>query len=445
MVHGPRFYLNHLSHRAMSDTYNNPRRDVISCSALYRLDNCPASWLLSKRAEELGIVPPAGPEADSGTRIHRALETGHESDWDALSPEEGDLAERCQEQAQRVYFEWRERYGISFKGQHLEARVGMTSERSFFVKPITEGMPYIATGQADVLTIGGGSDRLPEYALIMDYKTGRGEVDSADSNAQLRGLAAIVSRLPFGPSQIRVAIIQPWGGQPTVADYDEAALEHARLWLRHVHDKAMLSTGEVRLGDHCQYCPARALCPALREAATYEPDVLEIERLPEDSKTAKSALIARALDLTPEMLTRALKGRRLINWYLGAIEAAARIRLEKGEPVPGYELKEVNGHRAILDSSKAAQAVAHLLENAEGGPAAAIIRSCAISPPDLQDEIRKASGVKRKKDGSEGRGYVLTEDAAKKELAAALGELMTQSKSRRLVEVEVGEQLEDDE
>ena len=421
----------------MSDTYHNPRRDLISCSALYRLDNCPASWHLSKRAKELGIVPPAGEDAHSGTRIHRALETGSDADWNALSPAETDLAERCQEQALSVLSDWLfyTSSAPSAAKQYPEARVGITSERSFFVKPLTEGMLYLATGQADVLYIAG------RHALIMDYKTGRGEVDAAESNAQLRGLAAIVSMLPpNAPAQIRVAVIQPFAGPPTVADYDETALEHARLWLRHVHDKAMLSTGEVRLGDWCQYCPARALCPAKREAL--DTSALTQNGLPDN---AKGAMIARAIELPAEELAGLLKQRRMIKWFVSALEAAARIRLEKGEPVPGYELKEVNGHRTILDSSKAAQAVAHLLENAEGGPAAAIIRSCAISPPDLQDEIRKASGPNMKKDGTRGRGYVLTEKEAKEQLAAALGDLMTQSKSRRLVEVEAGDQLEYDE
>ena len=417
----------------MSDTYHNPRRDVISCSALYRLDNCPASWHLSKRAEELGIVPPAGDDATSGTRIHKALETGSDADWGALSPAEGDLAERCHEQALQVYAEWRNftaDRSIPAK-QYLEARVGITSERSHFVKPLTEGMLYLATGQLDVLYLAG------RHALIMDYKTGRKEVDAVTS-AQLMGLAAIVSRLPNAPAQIRVAVIQPFAGQPTVADYDENALEHSRLWLRHVHDKALYSTGEVRLGDWCRYCPARALCPAKKEAL--DTSALVQNGLPDD---IQGAMMARAMELTGAEVSSILKRERMAKWFFSAAKFAARKKIEAGEDVPGFEIVEVNGKRTIGDSANAAQAVAHLLENAEGGPAAAIIRSCAISPPDLQNEIRKASGVKRKKDGTPGRGYVLTEDAAKKELAAALGELMTQSKSRRLVEVEAGDQLED--
>lgn len=415
---------------AMSDGYNNPRPDVISCSALHRLENCPASWHLSIRAKELDLVPPAGEDAASGTRIHKALETGSDADWQALSPAENDLAERCQEQALQVYWQWMDdaKYG-DVRRQYLEARVGITAERSYFVNSLTEGMPYFATGQADVLYIAG------DYALVMDYKTGRGETDDADSNAQLQGLAAIVSRLPNAPSKIRVAIIQPFAGPPTIADHGVASLHAARHWLSHVHDKAMTG-GEPNLGDWCQYCPARALCPAKNESL--DASALVQNGLPDD---AKGAMIARAIELPAEELAGLLKRRRMIKWFVSALEAAARIRLEKGEEVPGYELKEVNGRRTIEDSAKAAQAVAHLLEKAEGGPAAAIIRSCKISPTDLQNEIRKASGVKPKKDGTPGRGYFMTEKEAKDELAAALGDLMTQSKRRQLVEV--GGQLED--
>lgn len=416
----------------MSEAYHNPRQDVISCSAIHRIENCQASWHLSKRAKELDLVPPAGEDAASGTRIHRALETRLVADWAQLSPTELDLAERCEDQAQRVYSEWTtETSDAEVHRQYLEARVGITEQRSYFVKPLTEGLSYLATGQADVLYIAG------DYALIMDYKTGRDEVESAESNAQLRGLASIVSMLTNAPSKIRVAIIQPWMGQPSLADYDDTALDGARQWLRHVREKAMAG-GEPKLGDWCQYCPARALCPAKRDAM--DTSALVQSGLPDD---AKGAMIARAIDLPAEDLAGLLKRRRMIGWFVSALEAAARIKLENGEAVPGYELKEVNGRRTIEDSAKAAQAVAHLLEKAEGGPAAAIIRSCKISPADLQDEIRKASGKRIKKDGSQGKNYAMTEDAAKEQLAAALGDLMTQPKSRRLVEV--GGQLEDDE
>ena len=423
----------------MSDTYHNPRPDVISCSALYRLENCPASWHLGRRAKELGLVPQAGEDAASGTRIHRALETGSDADWSALSPAEGDLAERCYEQAQRVYADWCEMVYQSSPSpsenplpklkQYVEARVGITETRSHFVTELTQGMPYLATGQADVLYIAG------RYALIMDYKTGRGEVDAADSNAQLRGLAAIVSMLRSAPSNIRVAVIQPFCGPPTVADYDKLALEHSSQWLRHVHDKAMIG-GEPKLGDWCQYCPARALCPAKREAL--DTSALVQHGLPDD---AKGAMMARAMELTGEEVSSILKRERMAKWFFAAAKFAAKKKIEAGESVPGFEIQEVNGRRTIEDSAKAAQAVAGLLANAEGGPAAAIIRACKINPTDLQDEIRKASGVKPKKDGTPGRGYALTEKAAKEQLSAALGDLMTQPKSRRLVEVDG--QLED--
>ncbi len=69
-----------------------------SASALNRLDNCPASWNLSKGIAE----PPAGPEAESGRRIHKWLETGDNEDWLAMSDEEQEIAERCDDQIKQL-------------------------------------------------------------------------------------------------------------------------------------------------------------------------------------------------------------------------------------------------------------------------------------------------------------------------------------------------------
>ena len=74
------------------------------------------------------------------------------------------------------------------------------------------------TGQADVIARSGNR------AIVIDYKTGRGETQPADSNAQLRGLAVLVAlwyrSKGITLDSVRVAIVAPWQGPPTVADFD---------------------------------------------------------------------------------------------------------------------------------------------------------------------------------------------------------------------------------
>lgn len=424
--------------------FRNERFGVPSCSALDRLEKCPGSWSLSLEAERQGLVPPTGPEAESGNRIHRWLETGADEDWNALTLAEQDTAERCLRQRDEVVREWEMSLpdGAYFPLEYefRERRFFFDGQESGEVAADTKATP-IVTGAPDVLIIG-ESLKDQTCILILDYKTGPGAVAHAVENAQLRGLAAIAARFSSRPVKIRVAIIQPLCGPPSVADYGAKELEAALAWLlRVVSASTVRHIDFTKAGDHCQYCPARAICPTLRDTAKEQPLALIQDGLPPDNQ--QSAMIARALDLPGDDIAHALRQLRLLNIYAAAIKAAARMKLERGEAVPGYELREVEGPRKIEDPSKAAAAVAPLLANAEGGSAAAILRAAKLSAKTLTDEIRKASGPKISRNGSHGRGYNLTEQAAKDALADALGDNLTRKKSIRLAEV--GEALEDDE
>jgi len=408
----------------------DPRRGLPSCSALYRLANCPASHHLGKEAEVAGLAPQSGPEADSGTRIHRYLETGEDSDWESLKHDERETAEICVSMRDRLIAEW------SLDGSeiehHLERRLGLTRLGNVCaVRDDNADVDFIITGMADAVLV----DRRNRRGLVMDYKTGRGDVDHAADNAQLRGLAVLASGM-WGLKSVRVAIIQPMAGAPTVADYDAAAIGASGDWLEAVCSETERDH-DPKAGDWCQYCPARAVCPAPREEATSAPDALEIETLPADPATALSALVARALELPAEKLAALLWGRRLIGWYVHAIEAAARIILERGESLPGFELRDKKGRRAIDDTDAAAMALAPLLASAEGGAQAALLRCATLRPKALQDEIQIASGKKTK------TRYNLTVKDAKAHMESALGGLMSQKITKVLAAV--GEAIEDGE
>lgn len=407
---------------------------IPSASAMRRLANCPASLALSKAARAAGMVPPAGPEANAGTRIHKAIETGVYAD---LSDFESDIADSCRRQAGDLADAF-EPDGLTAEAVHMECRFVMNSDGQCYLV----GAPnpnIICTGQADYVRVFVTKEK--RIGLIVDYKTGPGEVEDAASNEQLRTLAAMVSGA-LRLDSVRVAIIQPLAGSPTVADYGPSELSAAKLWTRHIAGAAIASDGSNPVaGDHCQYCPARAMCPRLREAATSAPYYLDVDSLPAGNE--KAAMTARAIALPADELSRLLHGRRMIGYYLAAIKAAAEIRIGNGEQVPGWELRERQGKREIADPSAAAAAVAPLLANAEGGSSAAIMRAATLRASVLTKEIQRASGPKTNKDGSAAkRGYALSEPAAKQALADALGENLTRKTSTVLARV--GAQLEDE-
>ena len=79
----------------------DPRRGVPSCSAFARLEACPRSFTLS-----IGQPDTSGADAESGTRIHKWLETQDDADWQALNDAEQETTERCYEQREAIARDW---------------------------------------------------------------------------------------------------------------------------------------------------------------------------------------------------------------------------------------------------------------------------------------------------------------------------------------------------
>ncbi len=334
----------------------DPRRGLPSASAMDRLEACPASWHASK-----GLLDSSTEDAESGTRIHKALETGDTSE---LLPDELDTFEMCREQAQQVVEAW---YG-SDPGHGvldplLEVRLGLTNIGGVIEVIEETTAPLRFTGQADVIAIAG------KRGLVLDYKTGRGDYEHATGNRQLRALAALAARR-WRLDSVRVAIVQPWAGKPTVADFDKQGLADAFDWLSRTLERVNAATPEdLNPGEHCKWCCSKAVCPAFREAAL-EPVSNMAINLPGDPETARSALFARAMELAPESLARLVRGLKLVGWYQAAIEGAARVRAESDVEfqqyfrlVPGLEVREITDAQATMLPIPGTSKVAHLEEN----------------------------------------------------------------------------------
>jgi hypothetical protein len=352
----------------------DPRRGVPSCSSLARLDACPASWHLSK-----GLPDVVGEAAESGTRIHLALEQlGRFSEYTVeLTEDEKNTVEMCWSQARKIMREYDS--GV----EHYELRLGMTPPPSCSVVRVTDTckLPVEITGQADVIAIQG------DRAIVLDYKTGRGDVDHAADNAQLRGLSVLVAK-HFRVSHVRVAIVQPWSGPPTIADYEKQALQHASHWLNIVLQQVEHATLDtLRPGDHCQYCKAKAVCPALRKQAL-EPVVELAAPLP--SGEAKATLFQRALELTPDKLAELYRGLKLVSWYKDAVETAMRQRVEARE-VDGYTLKPGSVRERIVDVGKVWERC-----ESRGVNALEFTRACTVTKKELKPLLAKATGAKGK-------------------------------------------------
>jgi CRISPR/Cas system-associated exonuclease Cas4 (RecB family) len=341
-----------------------------------RLTKCPPSFAL----ESLVTEDETSDDAESGTRIHKALESG---DYSRLTPSEEETAEMCDAQSQRLLIDWLGSHEDSADSLTREQRLGLTVFGSVIDATPESRAKFIVTGQADLVAIVGAA------AIVIDYKTGRNETPAAQDNAQLATLAVLVAKR-YKCKHVRVAIVQPWAGKPTVADYDLEALDIARVWLLETLQRAEVATlADRRAGDWCHYCKARFGCNTFRET-----NLLQIEAVDPisiaglDGKEQRAAMFARAMELPNQKLVALMRGLKMVRRYADSIEAAFKSRVEAGE-MPGFRTETKPGNREITDAEKAFAALSELGVTSED-----VLAACSLPIGPMQDAVRKRSGIK---------------------------------------------------
>ena len=284
------------------------RHGVPSASAMRRISNCPPSFKLASYFKD-----PGSDEATTGDRIHAALET---LNTDGLTADDLQTYEMCLDQKNQLLDEW---VGDGDYQVFKEVRLGLTTLG--IVRDVTPKTTWKLrfSGKADFVAVYG------EGALIVDYKTLHGDHDHASENDQLRALAVLV-HLRHGVSQVRVAIVQPWKGKPTVADFDKAALDAATAWLYDtLHREEVSTPDQAHPGDWCHYCPARVKCGAFTRPVLAVAETA-IMQLPADDETARKAMFARAAELPDNELAARYRGLKMLSWYVNAVEGNVRMR-----------------------------------------------------------------------------------------------------------------------
>lgn len=325
-------------------------------------------------------------DAASGTRIHAVLALLASAD--TLSFDEAETCEMCASQANEVIREWADCNLFAAPEKTIrEQRIGMTAIGSVIDVTPDSRADFIFTGQADLILVKDGS------ALVIDYKTGRGDTPVAKDNPQLAALAVLV-RWRYRVSNVRVAIVQPWAGKPTIADYGDNALTLAHGWLMDTLQRAAKSTpDDARAGEWCKYCKAQAACPAYRAATLQQIEIIQPMSIAGmDDEGQRKAMFARAMDLPAESLAGAVRGLGMVERYVSAIKGAARLRAEEDEAFKKfYVLREKRGKRSITD----VQTVAHRAF-AHGVTVDDFTAACDISLKSTKELLHKATAAKGK-------------------------------------------------
>ena len=184
---------------------------------------------------------------------------------------------------------------------------------------------------------------------VIDLKYGKGLRVDAENNTQamLYALGALEDYgFVYDIQTIEIAIVQP-------------RLDHIDEWVISVDD--LLAFGEdvkrkaeLCLTDdaprnpgekQCQWCKAKAKCPALK-AYTEQTIMVMFEDV-------TPASTANPETLTDEQLTEILNAKKLIEGWLSAVEQHVIGKLETGEPFKGYKLVEGRSVRQWVNESEA--------------------------------------------------------------------------------------------
>lgn len=187
--------------------------------------------------------------------------------------------------------------------------------------------------------------------IVLDYKHGQGYAVDVKGNPQLRyyGLGALIELGPKHPVEnITLVIVQPRAQHPDgkiraetlsyleLFDFTEDLLEAAR--------RALAPDAPLKAGRWCQFCPAKAVCPAqldhAKSVALTEFDAEPVQALPAPST------------LPMDVLLRVMQHGDAIESWLKSVRTYLQQMAERGETVPGYKLVRGNTHRKWRDEKK---------------------------------------------------------------------------------------------
>lgn len=320
-----------------------------SASGAKRWLECPGSISLSEQAPE----PTESRYAKEGTRAHEVLEYLLKNRAKRLSA--SSFLKKSHPLEMVLYAEEVLKY--------VEKRLSKLDGAELFIE-VKADLPVSEEGQfgtADIVIV----EHFGKL-IVLDYKYGAGIPVYPENNPQLLYYAlAVAHKFDYNFAEVEVVIIQPRAvvssGETTRSW--TTTIDHLLAWrdrfesgILRAKDAAKAPEKFLKAGDHCRFCPAKIMCPeiknkALREAqADFDDDTGEIELPALNSRNG-----GYHPAFTPEVLSRTLPAlEKLEVWIAGVREIATQV-LERGGKIPGWALVEKRGSRKWLDESKAAK------------------------------------------------------------------------------------------
>lgn len=323
---------------------NDERLGLPSASSFERDALCPGNRNLIR-----AMFDAANPEdfteessefAIRGRRIHKAREMSNtfelEDETELKAYQTGLTLENSLLQS------WLAEYGIT------DYEEGPREQRLWLNHPDT--MAPMLSGQLDVNYLA----RPTGHALVVDWKSGLGKAcGPANTSWQLRIQALLLSKEHSGLKTIRAAFVKPetWGDQLDYVTFTAFDLENIERYVHFILWQTQQKDAPLRAGEHCKWCPAKAVCEAaVREAMV--PTLVVPQPTPEKITPTVATDLVR---LAPLEVIREVWGKRTaVKNIMDAI--AARLRaLPKEEQyrlwlklMPGKPINRVTDMKAVF-------------------------------------------------------------------------------------------------
>ncbi len=338
-----------------------------SASGIFRLAQCPGSWLAESKC------PPEeeSEDAATGTYLHDCMEHNRTPD----DPEQAELIEFC----------------FQVEGELVE---DIFDEEASNLTIIREER-MIATDEDGNVIFSGKPDKvyyspLKDIALILDYKFGRLAVDPVEQNRQLAALAVLLRyKLGSCPSTIFAGIIQPYVSRrkPQLVKFLPEHLDAAERYLRKIIADAEVPNAPLRPDEKaCRYCRAKTACPAVKMALV---------------NVTSGDLTASWEQWSPEKRREAYDLAQLAKKWAASVEAKIKADLKAELEIPGLCLTSGKKAFTVTDPAAAFNVLHELFPDSIG--ATAFTSCCKVGITELDKlvhSVRKLQGIQTTVDES---------------------------------------------
>lgn len=330
---------------------------IVGGSTAKRVMHCPGSVALS------ATVPPrpSSKYADEGTLLH-------------------DIISRVLEHSQPPSFYLGTEYeGIVLTEDLIDRKLAPALAALDEIDP-THDMVFMAeakVGFGDLIPgVFGSTDLLGNLdgrAIVLDWKFGDGVMVSPEENEQLLFYAAAAMRTPetawafIDATEVELIIVQP----PYTKRWT-TTVERVRQFeydLTVAVERAQAPDAALKMGDHCRWCPAKAVCPLMTGA---------VDR----------ALKTQVTSLDAGSIGAYLDQADLIEQWLADLRGLAHAMIETGTSVPGWKLVPKRATRQWVDEN-----VAHKSLQEAGLAEDELYVSKLVSPAQAEKALKKTKQV----------------------------------------------------